>query len=70
MHVFDEKDNYPSVKKTFTMNGFENIVENGAFAHNEQMLHFLHVFYSHRLQRLYKAYIWSKGLSLFDIIVL
>ena len=40
MKASDEKDEYLIETKMPIFNGFENIVENGAFAHNEQMLRF------------------------------
>ena len=42
------------------LNTFENIMENGAFAPNEQMLHFPLYFQIHDIS---KALLWSKGLS-------
>ena len=39
MKASDEKDEYLMETKIQILNGFENIVENGAFAHYEQMLH-------------------------------
>ena len=41
----------------------ENIMENGAFAPKEQMLHFPFYFQYMIFQRHQKALIWSKGLK-------
>ena len=43
------------------MNTFENIMENGAFAPKEQMLHFPYYFQIHDIS---KALLWSEGLLL------
>ena len=40
MKASDEKDKYLRARKFSIFDSFENIVENGAFARYEQMLHF------------------------------
>ena len=46
------------------LNTFENVMENGAFAPKEQMLHFPYIFKYMIFQRSQKALLWSKGLKL------
>ena len=58
MKVYDEKEEYLGERKTPFLNGFENIVEIGEFAHYEQMLHFPQYF-----QRPFSTKA-SKGVSL------
>ena len=45
------------------LNTFENIMENGAFAPKEQMLHFDNIFKIMTFQRRQKALLWNKGLN-------
>jgi len=40
MKIFDEIEDFLEERKTAILKGFKNIVEVGAFAHDEQMLNF------------------------------
>ena len=64
--VYDENDDYLGERKTVILKGFENNVDNGAFAHYEQMLHFLQCFQKSSLTEASKgnANLWSKMFSL------
>ena len=42
--IYYEKDDYLRERKQ-TLNGFENVVENGIFAQYEQMIHFKQYFF-------------------------
>ena len=44
------------------LNTFENIMENGAFAPKEQMLHFPQYFQIHGISKVSKVLLCSKGL--------
>ena len=44
MKASDDNDEYLMITKLPIFNGFKNIVENGAFARNKEMLHFPHCF--------------------------
>ena len=58
----DDKKESVMERKMANLKGYENIVGNGAFAYNEQILHFPHCF-----KRCHKAYPWGKGLRRFNL---
>jgi len=51
LHLSTRKASTSSQKKNAFLDCIEIIVGNGAFAHFEKMIYFLHVFNSHQLQR-------------------
>ena len=50
-------------KKLVKLSNFENIMENGAFAPKEQLLHFPLYFQLHDISKASKGVKWSKGLN-------